>query len=542
MTLRQKALALSIAVLLALFCIMGVGLFAIKNAANSDNRSRLEQLLKSAQATVVQFENLAKSGKLSDEKAKELATQLLRENKYHPSEYVFVVDDKMNFVAAPGDPQLHGTSYNEFKDAYGKSVGQIAVEALSKSGGGLTYFVWYSPPREGNGPPVPITMVALQSPHWHWFVANGVSEAEAEVRFWKNAKWQVWICVLLAAGVAAVLLLGVQSLLNALGGEPGEVLSLVHGVAAGDLTAKGAEKRAPEKSIYSSVIVMRQTLRDVMHQLTEAANTMHINCDDIVAKAEGSNQLITAQSHAASRISLTVDKFAEKMEMGSELAATAREQSESATKIAAKGQQVISLAVTQLAESESAVGDTQSSIDELVDRIGSISAIIRVIREVADQTNLLALNAAIEAARAGEQGRGFAVVADEVRKLAERTRAATQEVGQTINTVQNGSKHTKQSMDDMVTRLKTAIQRAREGGEAVKAIRNETEATAQVVDMIGASLDEQASASRTIREDVDEVAKSSAGTLVASQGTVTSAASIKAVSDHLEELVHRFKL
>ncbi|WP_307838932.1 methyl-accepting chemotaxis protein [Deefgea sp. CFH1-16] len=203
---------------------------------------------------------------------------------------------------------------------------------------------------------------------------------------------------------------------------------------------------------------------------------------------------------------------------------------------------MISSAVTRFADIEQAVGDTQSSIDDLAQRVGSISAVIAVIRDVADQTNLLALNAAIEAARAGDMGRGFAVVADEVRKLAERTSSATQEIGLTITAVQGSGQNAKTRMDEMFIQLKEGIRQAKEGGEAVKAIRQETEATAMVVGAIGNALAEQVHASMAIRNDVDEVAQSSNGTMSAAQGTVGAAQSIKVVSEQLATLVHKFRL
>ncbi|WP_035059373.1 methyl-accepting chemotaxis protein [Andreprevotia chitinilytica] len=539
MSLKIKAWCLSALVLLALVGIMLIGLYTMKTGANEDNKARIQQLMTSAYSTIVQLENLAAAGKLTDEQAKAIATQILRENKFHKSEYVYVTDEKLVFVATPLDPQLHGTSFNDFKDAQGGSVGAIAKAALDKSGGAMTEY-WWNSARDGKV--VDLLSVAIQTPKWHWIVGDGVSFAEANSRFWSNARWQVLICLAVAGLVAVVLLTSVGKLLAALGGEPGEVLELVQGVADGDLSARATRAGAPPRSIYGSVVQMRDALRGVMNQLSQAITSMHRTCDEIVGKAEGSNRLVEAQSQAAGRIAQTTDQFVAQTQTAAEQADTARQQSETATDISAKGQTVISSAVSRLTETEQAVGDTQAGIDELAQRVVSISAVIAVIRDVAEQTNLLALNAAIEAARAGEQGRGFAVVADEVRKLAERTSTATKEIGQTINSVQDSSQSAKARMDDMVLQLKEAIRQAREGGEAVKAIRQETEATARVVEVIGQALNEQVESSRAIRNDVDEVAQSTSGTLAAAQGTMSSATSIKAVSDQLAELVRQFRL
>ncbi|MCX7205087.1 MAG: methyl-accepting chemotaxis protein [Proteobacteria bacterium] len=539
MSLRQKVYLLALSILLALIGIMLVGLWTMRQASNDDNSARIKQLMGSTYNGIVQLENMAASGKVPEAQAKEIAIQLLRENKYHKSEYVYVVDDKLNFVATPLDPQLHGTSFNDFKDASGNSVGAIAKAALDKSGGALTEYWWNS---KRDGKVVDLLSVAQKTPRWGWIVGNGISFAEADARFWSNARWQVLICLAVAALVAAIMLGAVRNLLRDLGGEPQDVMALVQVVADGNLKEDDRVQNVSSQSIYGSVLRMRVSLRDVISQLSSVVHTLHRSGDEIVSKAQSSNLLVEAQSQAATRIAQTAEDFTQQTQLAEQQANKARSQSESATQISAQGLNVISAAVNRFSEIEHSVGETQSSIDDLAQRVGSISAVIAVIRDVADQTNLLALNAAIEAARAGEQGRGFAVVADEVRKLAERTSTATREIGETINAVQDSGQTAKSRMDGMVVQLKEGIRQTKEGGEAVKAIREESVATALVVGQIGEALAAQVHSSQAIRNDVDEVANSASGSLQAAQGTVAVAQSIKQVSDQLEGLIKQFRL
>jgi methyl-accepting chemotaxis protein len=539
MTLRTKAWLLSILVLVALISQMLIGLWVMREASDQDNRARIKQLMTSTYQTIVQLEALSAAGTLSEDQAKAIATRILRENKYHASEYVYVVDERMNFIAAPLDPQIHGTSFNDFKDASGNSVGALATAALGRSGGKLTEYHWDSM-REGKV--VDLISVAEKTPRWGWIVGNGISMAEANARFWRNAQWQVLVCLALAGLVGTMLLTSVRGILHNLGGEPSEVRQIVQRVADGDLQNREGNVTPDPQSIYGSVLRMCEALRAVFSQLSLAVTTLRQSSDDIVASAQHSSQLIEAQSVASNRIAQTADQFADETQRGAEQAQLARSQSESATNISAQGQTLITAAVGRLSQTEQSVGETQSGIDELAQRVGSISAVIEVIRDVADQTNLLALNAAIEAARAGEQGRGFAVVADEVRKLAERTSAATLEISRTIESVQVSGQNAKMRMDEMVGQLNEAILQAKEGGDAVTAIRNETEATAQVVSDIGQALGNQVHAAQNIRNDVDEVARSSQGTLTAAHGTVRAARSIKEVTSVLENQVARFRV
>ena len=129
MTLKSKIVIFTVILFLSLISLAGLGLKALRRASESDNIARINQLMKSTVNIVSQFELASRNGSLNEEQAKQLATQMLRENKYHDSEYVYVVDNQLNFVATPHDPQLHGTSFNDFKDASGASIGAM-VERL----------------------------------------------------------------------------------------------------------------------------------------------------------------------------------------------------------------------------------------------------------------------------------------------------------------------------------------------------------------------------------------------------------------------------
>ncbi|MBU0537720.1 MAG: cache domain-containing protein, partial [Gammaproteobacteria bacterium] len=114
MSLRIKIWIVSAQILIGLLGIMLIGLYTVRYTSNQDNAARVEQLLNSTYATVIQMEQMAARGEMDDETAKKIATTLLRNNIYHKSEYVYVADEKLNFVAAPLDPQIHGTSFHEF--------------------------------------------------------------------------------------------------------------------------------------------------------------------------------------------------------------------------------------------------------------------------------------------------------------------------------------------------------------------------------------------------------------------------------------------
>lgn len=540
MSLRLKIWILTGLIFVGLLGIMLIGLFTLRYASNLDNSARVEQLLNSTYASVIQMENLAATGKLDEAKAKEFATQILRNNIYHNSEYVYVADEQLNFVATPLDPQLHGTSFHEFKDGNGKSVGDILQNAVNAANGKLARYHWTQ--KQANGSIEDKLSIARVTPKWHWVVGTGIGFNEANARFWETARWQLLICVLVALVIVLPVFIFAFRLERGLGGELRDVLELVRKVAAGDLRENNLYLSAPEESIYGSVLRMRHNLRDMMARINQAVASLHNISDLIVHKAEASSEMAESQSVNTSKIAASAEEFNQQTKAAVQQAKQATNQTDAASRTAAQGQQLISGAVGSFVEIESSVTLTQSSIDELARKIDSISAIVSVISEVANQTNLLALNAAIEAARAGEQGRGFAVVADEVRGLAQRTTQATKEISATIGTVQESSRTSKQQMDEMVIQLKQGIQKTREGGQTVKSIQQETDEVASIVRLIGQALVEHVTASSMILDYVSQVEESSLGTKDAAQGTLEASQDIRRASDQLSHMLEGFTI
>jgi methyl-accepting chemotaxis protein len=527
-------------IFIGLVVIVTVGLFTLRYTSNQDNQSRVEQLLNSTYATITEMESLAASGELSEREAKDIATQLLRSNIYHESEYVYVADENLDFVAAPLDPQLHGTSFHEFKDANNKSVGNILLRAVDKANGKLARYNWTQ--RQEDGSVEDKLSIAKLTPRWNWVVGTGIGFNEANARFWDSAAIQLGICLVLMLLIVVPVHLAVNGLQRGLGGELKDVVLLVRKVAAGDLTENDHLNNVPENSIYGSILKMRHSLLEMMQGMASASDTLDSISDDIVQKAQTSTAMAEEQSTTTTKIAASAEEFNQQTRQAMGEAENAQTQTQAAAQTSERGSTLISNAVKRFTDIDHDISVTQQSMDTLAERIDNISKVISVISAVAEQTNLLALNAAIEAARAGEQGRGFAVVADEVRQLASRTSNATSEISESINAVQLSSQQSKKNMDAMVHEIKEGINQTTEGGKIVESIREETRSVEDIVSHIRQAMAEHVEASDLILEYVSQVESSSVSTKEAAQGTLATSQMIRDASHKLSTLLEQFKI
>jgi methyl-accepting chemotaxis protein len=207
-----------------------------------------------------------------------------------------------------------------------------------------------------------------------------------------------------------------------------------------------------------------------------------------------------------------------------------------------KGGAVIHSAVSEMVKIADSVEASSAIISTLEQQSNEISEVVNVIKEIADQTNLLALNAAIEAARAGEQGRGFAVVADEVRKLAERTSLSTREIASTIQKIQSDTKHAVQSMVASVDQVRLGTALTQQAGSSIVEIESEAQRVTGVVNDITNSLKEQTEASNEIARNIENIASMVEENNMAASKAAGAAQQLEQLAEGLTRSIGSFHL
>lgn len=244
-------------------------------------------------------------------------------------------------------------------------------------------------------------------------------------------------------------------------------------------------------------------LMEVSQSATEISTTLHKLTDSANQAAYRSSE----QSDEAVAMSSLVESMTSDIDSVAAQAGQVQEIAVQADNLSGSGSAIIHRAVSEMEKIASSVNASSQAVQSLELQSDKIGEIVKVIKEIADQTNLLALNAAIEAARAGEQGRGFAVVADEVRKLAERTSASTAEIGKVIQDIQTQTSGAVNSMNTGVAQVKEGASLAREAGVSINNIKSSAQQVVQSVNSISETLRQQSSSNSSNAHKVEKIAQ-----------------------------------
>ena len=314
-------------------------------------------------------------------------------------------------------------------------------------------------------------------------------------------------------------------------------------IANGDLTRPMPRASHDEiGELVAKMSIMRNALHEMIASMRENVEVLNHSAVELTASASNSARASESQSDAASSMAAAVEQMSVSIDHVEEGARETHAVTQSSATRSDEGARIIHAAAEEMGRIAEAVKSTASTIRELEGFSEQISSVAGVIKDIADQTNLLALNAAIEAARAGEQGRGFAVVADEVRKLAERTANSTTEITGMVVMIREGTQRAAQEMEAGVVRVSDGVRLAQQAGESMIGIRQGAEQTSRAVNEISNALKEQTIAAREIAQRVEQIAQGSELNSASAALTATSAQQMESLAQKLQKLSTRFRI
>ncbi|MBI1938999.1 MAG: methyl-accepting chemotaxis protein [Ignavibacteriales bacterium] len=339
------------------------------------------------------------------------------------------------------------------------------------------------------------------------------------------------------------ILKGINSTLDAIINPVKEGADVLEIMSRGDLTVRvtGAYK-GDHQMIKNSINQLGESLSIVIGKVTEAVHATASASSQISSSSEELAAGAHEQSSQAGEVATAVEQMTSTILETAKNADDASGAAKNAGTVAIDGGKVVNETIEGMIKIAGVVQKSAETVQALGKSSDQIGEIVQVIDDIADQTNLLALNAAIEAARAGEQGRGFAVVADEVRKLAERTTKATKEIAGMIKQIQKDTHNAVESMQQGTVEVEKGKLLADKAGESLKEIINEASQVGNIISQVAAASQEQSSAAEQISKNIESINSVTHQSAAGIQQIAHAAEDLNRLTDNLQNLVARFKI
>lgn len=314
-------------------------------------------------------------------------------------------------------------------------------------------------------------------------------------------------------------------------------------IGSGNLVGPAPMGKADEiGGVFNAVQIMRNHLLQVAFQMSQSTKSLNISAAEMLEASRATSEGAITQSNSSASMAAALEELSTSAIHIGDSAAAAYAASNQAGEVSRTGAEAVYASTKEISAIADSVNSSAAKLKDLEQLSNSIGKIVSTIRDIADQTNLLALNAAIEAARAGEHGRGFAVVADEVRNLAERTASSTIEISNMVSKIHDRTEEAVVEMQASVKQVSEGVSKAERAGHSVAEIENETSKVVQATQDIQVILKEQAIAAKEVAETVEGIARLADDNAAQASQTLVASQNVQSTTQLLDQLCKQFKV
>ena len=516
--------------------IIVLALQNIRASMLADRHEQINMVLELANKQVGVFVAEEKAGSLTRDEAQKRARQALRGLR-NGDDYLFARDFHGMLLVHP-DPSREGKSDPGSKLPDGRTTLQAYLDALKNTDLAIVEIMTKKPKSDSV---VPKLNGVAKISEWEWMIGFGLFIDDIEKDYRNVAiRFGVIGLVVFAIVLVAVFLMS-RGIYRALGGEPEQAAAVARAIARGDLS-QHIDHAGGAGSLMESMQQMQSQLQQIIQSIQQNADKVGTASVDLSGQMDQINQSARQASDAASSTAAAIEELAVSVDHISQSSRQTESSAMHATQLADHGGQLAHRASEEIQRVAGQIDQASGRIAGLVERSHEIGGIARVIKEIADQTNLLALNAAIEAARAGEQGRGFAVVADEVRKLSERTAQATDQITTMIQAIHEDTTSVVKGMEAVGPQVAVGVDIARQAGESLRQINEATSVALSNVSEVSAATAEQSQASNSVARNVEQISSMLEESVQSVNAANVNVRVLEKLAADLRQSVERFRV
>jgi len=541
--LRRFTIFQRLAILVGIV-IFGLIVLSISSLSNQYKSLKNEQYLKTknvvetAYSIITHYAALEQSQTLTRAQAQSQAMASIRSLRYDDTNYFWINNYQPAMVMHPIKPALEGKDLTNNKDPDGTPLFVEMVDVVKKSGEGYVPYKW---PKPGSDKPVDKIAYVKGFNQWQWIIGSGVYLDTIDNTFsLQRTIIVINVMIMIVVVVLFSYFIG-RSILTPTRLAAEMMKDISQG--EGDLTRTLNENGNDEISQLSrSFNLFVSKIRESLVLVAKSANDVNEHAHAVDDSSKTSQSFIELQNDSSTQVAAAMEQMTHQIHDVSRNAEAAEQAANDAASNASTGKNVVSKTITAIETLSSNIETVSKVTADLAQESNNIGSVLDVIRSIAEQTNLLALNAAIEAARAGEHGRGFAVVADEVRTLASRTGKSTDEIQAMIAKLQEGAKAAVEAVKSSQEISISTVEQASSANASLDEIDRLVSVITDMNGQIARATEQQTSAADEVNLRINDLSQSTEQSLGNTKDLTRASDKLKQSSVELSSVVSRFKL